>query len=453
MTDNQWLGAITTYDSEFPTPTADALLKGGAVELSRELGARAKEDPDRFARLALRIPAEAHPVYIEEVLRALEKTAASIELKISVCERAFAQSRESSGGVIADVIGHIEEPLSDSAIEMLTWLATEHGDPVAREGGDAADDDGGSAVNDLYTQGINCTRGRAAQALGRLILTDAVYIERFRPAIDQLIRDPSPAVRSCVAGIVTAVWQHDPQLAMDLFERLDLSEDRLLTTPHVDAVLRYTVRNHIAEARPTLKRMLRSSDKDIAESGGRLAGLAALYHESAADVAAEARQGSTPQRIGIAQVASKNINLPQCREWCEESLLELFDDDDAAVRRTAAMCFRELGDRPLDEYADLIRLFCESRAFQDQAAHLMKALKDSPFRLPGLTCEICDRFLERFSEAGERVPYLRDVAHLVFRTYQHHQNDEWATHALDLIDRLCLAGDTSAQRHFAEFER
>ena len=48
MTDEQWLRAIKKYQSEFPTHSADALLKGGAVELSRELGSRAKEDPDRF---------------------------------------------------------------------------------------------------------------------------------------------------------------------------------------------------------------------------------------------------------------------------------------------------------------------------------------------------------------------------------------------------------------------
>ena len=172
MTDDQWLRAITKYQSEFPTHTAGALLKGGAVELSRELGARTKEDPDRFARLALRIPAAAHPAYIEEILRALEKTPTTCELKISVCEKALAQSRESSGGVIADVIGSLEEPLSDSAIGMLTWLATEHGSPAVRKGGDETDGIDGLAVKDLYTQGINTTRGRAAQALHNLILTD-----------------------------------------------------------------------------------------------------------------------------------------------------------------------------------------------------------------------------------------------------------------------------------------
>lgn len=453
MTDDQWLGAITKYQAEFPTHTAESLLKGGAVELSRELGARTKEDPDRFARLALRIPADANPAYIEETLRALEKTPASIELKVAVCEKAFALWRESSGGVIADVLASLEEALPGSAIEMLTWLATEHGSPAVKNGGDEPDGSDGLTTKDLYTQGINTTRGRAAQALHKLILTDAVNIERFRPAIDQLIRDPSPAVRSCAARMLTAIWHHDPQLGTHLFESLDLSEDRLLTTPHVDALLRHTLQHHLAGARPIVTRMLRSGDKDVGEAGGRLAGLAALYHEGAADLAAEAREGGTPQRLGIAKVASQNINVSQCRKWCEENLNVLFNDDDASVRRGAAMCFRRLSDNPLDQYTDLIRWFCESRAFPDHAAHLMKALKDSPFRLPGLTCEICDRFLERYSEAGEGGHYPSDIAHLVFRTYQHHQNNESAIRALDLIDRLCLVGGGSAHQYFEEFER
>ena len=130
-----------------------------------------------------------------------------------------------------------------------------------------------------------------------------------------------------------------------------------------------------------------------------------------------------------------------------------FDDDDASVRRTAAGCFRAIGDNPLDHNTNLVLQFCESRAFRDHAARLLRALKDSPHRLPGLICEICDRLLDRFSQADEGVRYPRDIANLVFRTYQHHQNTEWAARALDLIDRLCLASDGSARQHFEEFER
>ena len=440
MTDDQWLHAIKKYQSEFPT---HSFLKGGAVELSRELGARTKDDPERFARLALQFPKDAHPAYLDEILCGLKKVAISSTLKIRVCEKAFDQAREYSGSTIADVIGYIEEWLPEKAVEMLGWLATE--------------DDSAPRVQseDLYAQGINMTRGRAAQALHGLILTDATYIDRFRSVIDRLVRDPSPAVLSCVAGMIAAIWRHDAQVGMHLFDALDFAEDRLLTTPHVDALLRHVVRTNLDVARPLVLRMLQSRDTDVNEAGGRLAGLTALYHEGAGELAEEALGGGIPHRLGIAQVAATNLELSQCREWCEQTLVVLFNDNDATVRMRAAGCFGATGDIPLDQYSDVISQFCESRAFRDHADSLLRALEESPHRLPGLTCDVCQRVLEILSEESGRAYQYRIsiVANLVFRTYQHHQHDEWATQALDLIDRLCLEGDGSARRHIEEFER
>ena len=67
-------------------------------------------------------------------------------------------------------------------------------------------------------------------SLRDLILTDAGYIERFRPTLEHMIRDPSPSVRSCVAGTLRAVASRDPALGISLFKAMDLSEDLLLAT-------------------------------------------------------------------------------------------------------------------------------------------------------------------------------------------------------------------------------
>ena len=45
------------------------------------------------------------------------------------------------------------------------------------------------------------------------------------------------------------------------------------------------------------------------------------------------------------------------------------------------------------------------------------------------------------------------VAKLIFRTYQQHQNDEWTSRSLALIDRLCLEGIGDAGSHLEQFER
>ena len=310
MSDDQWLRAIKTYSSESPSrATGDDFLKGGAVELSRELGARTKEDPERFARLALRIPADAPPVYVEAILRALEKEPIPGELKMRVCERAFRESREYSGPVIADVIGHMEERLTDRATEMLGWLAIESSSPATHESPGAL---GGK--EDIYGHGINTTRGRAAEAMHRLIVSDAECVERFRSTIERMIRDPHAAVLSCVAGVISAIWHHDPEFGMRLFKSMDLSETRLLATRYMYDLLHRVVREHLAVAYPLVERSLRSADADVAEAGGRLAGLAALYHDSAVDLATQAYEGDGPQRLGIAQVASSNVQHPQCRE-------------------------------------------------------------------------------------------------------------------------------------------
>ena len=72
---------------------------------------------------------------------------------------------------------------------MLDWLATEHEDP-ARE---AWQEDAGGGQpyynGDIHVNGINTTRGQAADAVRDLILTDAAYIDRLRPTLERMIRD------------------------------------------------------------------------------------------------------------------------------------------------------------------------------------------------------------------------------------------------------------------------
>ena len=53
----------------------------------------------------------------------------------------------------------------------------------------------------------------------------------------------------------------------------------------------------------------------------------------------------------------------------------------------------------------------------------------------------------------DRYANVLTVAKFIFRTYQQHQNDEWASRSLDLIDRICLAGLPGAADEFEQFDR
>ena len=446
MTDDQWLRAIKKYDTEHPRHTQD-ISKGGAWELAGELNDRAKVEPDRFARLSLEFPSDANPVYLDRILAAIQDATLPTKLKLEVCRKAFDESRDHCSKSITDVLGSIEESLPDEAVEMLAWLATEHDEPSKEGWRKSADNDTVYYNGDILTNGINCTRGRAAQAIHNLIVNDSAYVERFRPTIDRMIVDPSAAVISCVAGTVAAVAYRDPALGMTLFKSMNLSEDRLLATHYVCRFIGNNLSAYFTELRPIIERMLRSAESEVCEAGGRLASLATLHHHHAADLVDEALRGSPKHRGGVAEVAATNVAHSECRAWCEAKLVKLFDDEDADVRRNAALCFSHVPDDVLHTYKGLISSFCRSKAFEGCSFWLVRALEKSRGRLPGLTCMVCERSLENPSRESMK------VTELVFRTYQQHQSDEWTSPSLDLIDRLCLEGIIGTDDELDQFDR
>ena len=107
---------------------------------------------------------------------------------------------------------------------------------------------------------------------------------------------------------------------------------------------------------------------------------------------------------------------------------------------------------------DPITTFCDSRAYQDDSFRILHTLEKSQGWLPGTTCMVCEKFLDRF--AGEardiRTRHAGDahtIVKLIFRTYQQHQQDERTVRSLDLIDRLCLEGIGAAGGELEQFER
>ena len=447
MTDNQWHRAIQKHRENMPERSGSDFLIGGAYQLSQLLEARAKEEPDRFARLTLTLPSDVNPVYIDQVLSALRDATVDTEVKLGVCRKAYDEFRQYCGKSIADVLGNIDDPLPQDALDMLHWLGTEHGDPEKELWRTVAGSGQVYYGGDIYTHGINTARGRAAKAIHRLILSDASYIERFQPTIELMITDRSTAVRSCAAGVLRAVARHDSTLGMSLFQHMNLKEERLLGTIHVVGFVGSHLLHQFPALRPTIVRMLRSFQPEVCKVGAELASTAAMLHEGAVELGEESLRGNQHQRRGVAHVAAVNIGDPRYRAWCEAQLLILFDDDDAEVRRGAAQCFRRSTAETLRTCEDLIKAFCNSAAFAGNELWLFDALEKSTDRLPGITCKVCERSLSEPS---------MDKYHatkLIFRAYQQHQNDRWASPSLDLIDRLCLSGHWGVESQFEEFDR
>lgn len=456
MTDEQWLSAMRTYRSDRHLDRVRDGSKGGAGQIAQSLEPLVMRQPERFARLALRMPADLNPIYLDSILTGLKKSAMADDLRLAVCRKAFTDAREPCGQSLADVLGESEAALPQNAVQMLVWLATEHSSP-SHDKPKADGAETSSPDRDLYGRGINTTRGRAALAIGSLVWRDARYAPLFRDALERMVHDRSPCVRACVGFTLQAIACHDTEAALAFFGRMDTDDERLLVSVHVYAFVKSLLRDHWVQLRSTVERMLRSRNPDVAQGGGRLAGLAALYKGSVMEFD-EQVAGDVWHRRGLAEVAATHVALEQYRTWCEGHLIRAFNDVDEDVRKAAAASFAQLTEEPLESFESLIMAFVGSLSYRDDSLSLLHLLENSIQRLPAVTCVVCEKFLERFSEEASDLRTRRaydahTVTKLVFRTYQQHQDGEWPHRTLDLIDRLCFEGIDDARDELEAFER
>ena len=312
MTDEQWLRAIRKYQGRGSWFGKGDELVGGATELSRELERRTKENPDRFGRLASRLPSDADPAYLSGVLRGLAGTECAVadHLKLAVCAKAFADARAdlNVSSSIADVLRGVSA-LSDEAVEALSWLATEHPHPGSEDAPHGVPRRRANDIDGVYTFGINTTRGRAAEAVAGLVVRDADNLKRFETAIHAMMREQNLGVVACVGGVIAAVGAHDAERGIRLMSGVECVDAVVFATPHFLTFLASQLPERFEEIRGLVKRTIRSDSADAQEAGARLAGLARISHT----VTAEGFGGSVgAEFLPREQVEQKQAALRPC---------------------------------------------------------------------------------------------------------------------------------------------
>ncbi len=457
MTDEQWLGAITKYNSAERRHDFEHPERGGAHELASMLQKFVKEQPERFAQLALRFPDDTQPSYFMNVLDGLKEATISTEKKLVVVRRMFVRNDKACLCAALDLLGEIKDTrLPDDAIQFVQ-RAAQHSDPES----ELWDGERPYYGGDILTHGINTVRGHAAGTIRNLIDHDSSHLADFSAVIEKLVTDPSLAVRSVVASMLAAVARHDTPLVLRLLDRLLNADDRLLATPYVREFIQRGLREHFAHFAPTIERMLHSTRNEVKKQGGILACLARLYHKAADTLSEMALSGDESCRLGACEVAKSNLLHTECRAWCEPTLLRLFSDGSKAVRTQAAGCFWHHWHSPdtaLTDYDSLIRSFLESPAFADEPTFLLHALEDTRRRVPEVTLDVCEAFITRCAEGARdiRTSLAADehtIGKLVFTAYAQLQSQGLQARALDVIDQMSMEGFRSASSHLSEFER
>jgi hypothetical protein len=505
MTDAHWLEAMAKYAGVEHRRNRDFKASGGEYELARSLELKTKADPRRFVALSVNMPTNLPAVYFEAIIRGVAATAppdgskapaVSLLDVVAFVERAHALAGHPCGRWIAHLVekwSKLEWPLS--IIEMVAWYATDDPDPVEEVWRERAPSGQFYNDGDPDISGLNSTRGAAANAIARLLFEPREPPRVLIAAVDHLAHDQSVAVRSQGVYALLALLNTRRDLAIRWFVECVSIDPVLLKTRLIENFVHNAgLRDYLA-IRVILRKMIASDEMKTVEAGARLCCLLALGIEPAKCDAEQVRagltlprwripaylptksrrlitwfrgvlqrrhkvgrEGASTRREAAATIYATNVAHEEVGRACRELLLPFFVDAEDAVRAKAATAFRHISALDTSQQSKLLLAFLDATPGQTALVPVIRALEDSPVRLPDLVCRLVEAGIKAFKTDASNIRtqgamIASDLSKIVIRLYTQSDDAMIKKRCLDAIDAMEEAGFFGLSDELARIDR
>lgn len=429
MSDANWLRALSKHTAD-DTRWRNGAPIGGADQLAQVLGRRANEDPNRFSRLALQFDSSIPAAAIESIILNVSGSVDD-ELITEICKHATDLYGSAVGRTVCSAIRNartIEAELTE-----LIRIHSLNSDPDRELARTEASPGQFYYGGDLYSAGINSTRGQAAHAAAAAIFASDEHLAILLPVVKRLAADTVLAVRVCAAEGVIAVMNHDSAQAFTLAERLFDAPLEVLDTRTTERLLTYAVLRAPEQFGSMLELALHGPE-GVALRAGHVWAVAASQNSIPSAVPLSIHDLPTTAKCGAAEVLASDPR------GTIHILKALFEDDDASVRSCAAKVLRELDTLPPHEIDELMEAFVSSSAFVEHVDDLVGVLDRMTTTLPSETITVCERAvaiaggdLANISSASALTG--RQLITVVLRLYRQ-GNETTRGKCLDLVDHL-----------------
>ena len=440
MSDEDWLRAIAEHDG--PARDYDKGT-GGAEELAQQLEAQTKDDPNRFARLCLRLGDDTNPHYMNGILMGLadKEGAGDPALVYAAVRHAATLDSSDHDRWIPWAIRHlVTDDVPDDVIRIVLDIALRSPDPDRDRWLEITSIGDAYYNGDPSFDGMNTARGEACLRLGELLVADA---DGHRTALvvdslDMLASDPVLSVRACAAHTISGGLKHARERAITAYARLaDTSDERVLAVRPVERLTLYIGATHPDVVMPVIARMLRSAHERAREAGGRLAAYAATEYGNA-DLLAGAAEGDAAARRGAARACAARLPFATNPAPADAALRRFFNDPEATVRAAAAELAGSLRGEKLGPHEDILDALLDSAAFTDAAPQLLITLERATDKVDRLIRRTAERYLDARRDGvdsmGSDALHARELGDLLLRSYAQATDARSRSQILDLVD-------------------
>ncbi len=451
LSDKTWLQIIRTPQNRMgerfhSTHTGETFIEATHWSFSSSMGRQAKEEPERFARLALRFPEDCYSGYISGVLYALrdwEPAQADDAVLMSEVLRRFGRKKNHDIGTAAMMLieRHAALEWPEDILDLIVELTAMHSEDDADYVVTNSRDPEHKSADSLLSNAINTVRGCALRAIASLLWHHQDLGERFKETMLVIADDPSDVTRFAAMFCVTPYYNIDREFSVFLFKKLLSHDLRVLYAPGCWEVLGREYQNHADDFFPMLKEASESDMEDLAErAAGYLCAVAVFCDNPKALEFLFSHPFSEKQKSKISQQAASSFESEKYHESSERILLYLLDNSSEEL-----IGFRQLFlDHKLVLQRDmefLCRLM-ESRQSESLLYSFLEYLNESDE-------DICvyAPVLERISKTLAQAPVqselrlsAEDLVKCVVRLFDRGQNQPDVRRiSLDIFDNLFMS--------------
>lgn len=261
-------------------------IKGVFVESSiekfaNELREAASKEPERFINLILDNSFSINDVYVDALFSGITYSENLEEVNNKILERFILTYKYDYEGYraryICDMVHKKENgEWSYEILDILKDIALNHINPKIDEPNVTSPDDKEmKSFNMLSSNAVNCVRGSAASAIGKLLWDNKTLFEYFDDSIIQLCQDENPAVRLATLDILFPVYNINREWAIEKIIDILKSDYRLAGYRDMKQMFFLTHNEKQEEIENIILKCFYEKDDDLVKMGSCI--LAEMY--------------------------------------------------------------------------------------------------------------------------------------------------------------------------------
>lgn len=253
-------------------------VKGGFVESSMEefaseLRGAASKEPTRFINLLLENRLNINDVYLDSIFSGVTYSEKLEEVNNKILEEFILTYKYDYEGYRAKYICNMVDKKGNGEwsyeiLDILNDIALNHINPKIDEPNVTSPDDKEmKSFNMLSSNALNCVRGSAASAIGKLLWDNKTLFEYFEDSIIQLYQDENPAVRLATLDILFPVYNINRDWAIEKIISILKSDYRLAGYRGMKQMFFFTYNENQEVLENIILKCFSEEDKDLLKMG------------------------------------------------------------------------------------------------------------------------------------------------------------------------------------------